>query len=266
MLWNASALRGFTVEATDGQIGTVSDILFDDQSWKLRWLVVHTGTWLFGRKVLLPLSALGKPDETDRKFNVLITKKQVQDSPDVAADLPVSRHLEAHVYNYYDWNPYWRSGFSSMANAVGTPVYMPRTDDVGPRSQDGGTDAVPDDGDEHLRSVMAVIGYHMEALDGAIGHAEDFIVDDSDWYVHYITVDTKNWLPGQRVVISPELIREIDWISRSVFLKANRKKIEDSPPYDPNMTQDGGFNDQFKKYFGLSMMDHDDREHLKIGR
>lgn len=265
MLWNSSALRGFTIAATDGEIGTVSDLLFDDQSWKLRWVVVHTGSWLLGRKVLLPLSALGKPDQKARNFSVKITKKQVQESPDVATDLPVSRHLEAHVYHYYDWNPYWRSGFSSMANAVGTPVYIPRTEDLGPRWQED-TDATPDDGDEHLRSASAVTGYHMEATDGAIGHAEDFVVDDSDWYVHYITVDTKNWLPGQRVVISPDLIREIDWISRSVFLKTTIEKIKDSPPYDPNMTQDGAYNDQFKKYFGLTTMDRDEIDHLKIGR
>jgi len=266
MLWNASVLSGFTVEATDGVVGTVRDLLFEDKSWKLRWLVVHTGPWLFGRKVLLPLSALGKPDAAERKFTLTITKKQVQDSPDVMTDLPVSRHLEAHVYHYYDWNPYWQSGFSSMANAVGTPVYMPRTDDVGPRWQDGGTDALPDDGDQHLRSVNAVIGYHMEALDGAIGHAEDFIVDDSDWYIHYITVDTKNWLPGQRVVISPGLIREINWISRSIYLKTSIEKIKNSPPYNSNLTEDGGFNNNFRKYFGLTMMDHDDLQHLKIGR
>jgi hypothetical protein len=106
----------------------------------------------------------------------------------------------------------------------------------------------------------------MEALDGAIGHAEDFIVNDSDWYIHYITVDTKNWLPGQRVVISPDLIREIDWTSRSIYLKTNIERIKNSPPYNPNLTEDSGFNDKFRKYFGLTMMDHDDLQHLKIGR
>jgi hypothetical protein len=57
MLWHASAINGYAIEASDGDIGTVSDFLFDDASWLVRWLVVDTGNWLSGRKVLLPPSA-----------------------------------------------------------------------------------------------------------------------------------------------------------------------------------------------------------------
>jgi len=255
MLWNFSALRGYSINAADGQIGTVSDVLFDDQSWQLRWLVVHTGLWLFGRKVLLPLSALGAPDRDARSFNVNLTKAQVQHSPDIKTDLPVSRHLEAHVYHYYDWHPYWQSGFSSFtAPTTGTEFAMPRMDDAGPRYQ-AATDATLDDGDTHLRSVNAVIGYHIEATDGGIGHAEDFIADADGWHIRFLTIDTKNWLPGQRVVISPRLIRHLDWLSHAIYLTVTAAKIKSSPPYDPAMTEDGAFNDAFEDYFGLKIPD-----------
>ena len=62
MLWHASAINGYSIEASDGELGTVSDFLFDDASWSVRWLVVDTGNWLSGRKVLLPPSALGRLD------------------------------------------------------------------------------------------------------------------------------------------------------------------------------------------------------------
>jgi hypothetical protein len=125
MLWNVISLRGLPVEATDGAIGTVSDLLFNDHYWITRWLVVETGSWVSRRKVLLPLSALGKPDGTIRHFSVKLTRQQVRDSPDVDTDLPVSRHKEAHVYNYYDWNPYWASGFASLSNAIASPRILP---------------------------------------------------------------------------------------------------------------------------------------------
>jgi hypothetical protein len=233
MLWNASKLRGFAIEATDGQIGTVDDLLFDDLTWQLRWLVVHTGPWLLGRKVLLPLSALGKPSQHAHNFTVQLTKQQVKDSPDVTADLPVSRQLEAHVYGHYDWNPYWQTGFSAMANIACTPVYIPPPDDAGPLSQ------IEEKDDPHLRSALEIIGYHIEAQDGAIGHAEDFIIDDTNWHIGYVIIDTKNWLPGQRVVISPKVIREIDWVGRSIFLQTNIEKIKASPPYHSGMAEDG---------------------------
>ena len=57
MLWDASAINGYAIEASDGRLGTVSDFLFEDVSWINRWLVVDTGNWLSGREVLLPPSA-----------------------------------------------------------------------------------------------------------------------------------------------------------------------------------------------------------------
>jgi len=232
MLWNASKLRGLAIEATDGQIGTVDDLLLDDRTWQLRWLVVHTGLWLLGRKVLLPLSALGKPSLKTHSFTVQLTKQQVKDSPDVTTDLPVSRQLEARVYDHYNWDPYWQIGFSTMANIGCTPVYMPPLNDADPQSQ------IDEKDDPHLRSVIELTGYHMEAQDGAIGHAEDFIIDDTNWHIGHVIIDTKNWLPGQCVVISPKMIREIDWIGRSICLRTNIAKIKASPPYHSSMTED----------------------------
>ena len=104
MLWDASAINGYAIEASDGLLGTVSDLLFDDVGWAIRWLVVDTGNWL-SRKVLLSLSVLGKPDRALRHFLVKLTMQQVKDSPDVDTDQPVSRQIEAHVYNYYGWDP-----------------------------------------------------------------------------------------------------------------------------------------------------------------
>jgi uncharacterized protein YrrD len=267
MLWNATALHGFTVEATDGDIGSVSDILFDDHSWTLRWLVVETGSWFSSRKVLLPVSALGKLEEKEQIFTLQLTRQQIRDSPDIDTDLPVSRHKEAHVYNYYDWNPYWTSGFSSISNAMSTPLVLPLPrDDVAPRYQNENTDAVQDDGDPHLRSVQAVIGYHIAASDGEIGHVEDFLVDDETWQLRYMRVDTKNWMPGERVLLPVRIIREIDWFTKIITVGVNRAKVKSSPPYDPEMTSDGPFNDKSHQYFGLTFLDGEQLQTLKIGR
>jgi hypothetical protein len=100
MLWNASAINGYAIVANDGRLGTVSDFLFDDMSWLVRWLVVDTGNWLPGRKVLIPPSVLGHPNREAREFSVRLTKQQVKDSPDIAADRPVSRQMERNTYNY----------------------------------------------------------------------------------------------------------------------------------------------------------------------
>jgi hypothetical protein len=73
VLWDASAINGYAIEASDGRLGTVSDLLFEEVSWVVRLLVVDTGNWLPGRKVLLPLSVLGRPDRALRHFPVKLT-------------------------------------------------------------------------------------------------------------------------------------------------------------------------------------------------
>jgi hypothetical protein len=150
MLWDASAINGYAIEASDGRLGTVSDLLFEDVGWIIRWLVVDTGNWLPGRKILLPLSALGHPDQTLRHFAIKLTMQQVKESPDVDTDLPVSRHLEAHVYNSYGWDPYWSGGYfpmeSGMATSIGAPLYG-KTRDL------GRANTQPNKGDPHLRSI-----------------------------------------------------------------------------------------------------------------
>src|SRR5271168_2945634 len=101
MLWIASVIKGYAIAASDGRLGTVSDFLFDDASWLIRWLVVDTGNWLSGRKVLLPPFVLGHLDPESCQFTVKLTMQQVKDSPDVDMHLPVSRQMEADIFDYY---------------------------------------------------------------------------------------------------------------------------------------------------------------------
>jgi hypothetical protein len=254
MLWNASAINGYTITASDGQLGTVSDFLFDDGSWLVRWLVVDTGNWLPGRKVLLPPSVLGHPDRSEREFSVRLTMQQVKDSPDIDSDRPVSRQMETFIYDYYGWSPYWGSGFymgGYMAGGYGlmggpiatspSPESRRREEDIA-RSQN--------DGDPHLRSIEAVTAYHIHASDGEIGHVEDFLIEDADWSIHYLVVDTKNWWPGKKVLISPRSAREIDWKDKLVNLNVDRQTVKDSPAYDASTMVDRTYEKHFHNYYG----------------
>lgn len=95
MLRSLEVLRDYMIHATDDVLGGVSDLYFDDTAWTVRYLAVDTGTWLPGRKVLIPASSLGKPDAARSQFPVDLTRKQVEDSPGIDVDQPVSRQHEA---------------------------------------------------------------------------------------------------------------------------------------------------------------------------
>ena len=252
MLWNASVIKGYAIAASDGQLGTVSDFFFDDASWLVRWLVVDTGNWLSGRKVLLPPSVLGRLNANDRVFAVKLTKQQVKDSPEIDTERPVSRQMETSVYDYYGWSPYWGTGFY-----MGGYGYIPGTGMVSPylgagRRAQKIDEAQADGDDVHLRSVEAVTGYHIRASDGEIGHVEDFLVEDADWSIRYLVVDTKNWWPGKQVLVSSRSAGEVDWTDRLVNLDVDRQRIKDSPAYDPSMTIDRAYDEKLLAYYGIN--------------
>ena len=251
MLWDSSALDGYAIEASDGRIGSVNDFLFEDTSWIVRWLVADTGNWLSDRKVLLPLLTLGKPDPSLRQFPVDLTMQQVKDSPDIDIDRPVSRQHETHIYHYYGWNPYWDSGLLPIGGGMAIPFIETLPPSGSMPLGAAGEDTQRAEGDPHLRSAEAVTGFHVHATDGEIGRVVDFLIEDADWSIRYIKVDTKNWRSGGEVLISPRSVRSVDRTSRSVHLDVDRQKVKNSPPYDPSKTADGAYDESFLTYYGI---------------
>ncbi|MCM5557055.1 PRC-barrel domain-containing protein [Pleomorphomonas sp. JP5] len=249
MLWNASKIKGYTVVATDGEIGTVSDLLFDDQSWHIRWLVVDAGTWFTDRRVLLPTSTLGHADETAKTFTVKLTRQQVKDSPDIDTERPVSRQAESDIYGYYGWSPYWGGGLyvGGYGTGMTAPLMAPTPDML--RVEREATEAQNRRDDPNLRSIDAVVGYYIKATDGDIGHVEDMLVEEADWSIHYLVIDTKNWWPGKKVLLSPRSARDIDWADKTVALNVDRDMVKNSPEYNEATIVDRAFEDRFNAHY-----------------
>jgi hypothetical protein len=250
MLKHESEINGYAIHASDGLIGTVRDFLFDDHAWMIRWLVIDTGHWLSGREVLLPPSALVPGHHSGRQFNVRLTRQQVKDCPDIETDFPVSRQRETDIYNYYDWSPYWGGGaYMSMVGYGGAGMVPTQSLEL-TRREMAIDHAKHPKGDPTLRSVREVVGYHIHASDGDIGHVEDILVEDNDWSVCYLVVDTKNWWRGTKVLISPPSIRTIDWADRQVNLGLDRQRVKESPTYDPLASADPIHEKRIHKYEG----------------
>lgn len=266
MLQVISALKGFSVEASDGAIGTVSDFLFDDSTWKVRWLVVDTGKWLTGRKLLVHPSAIGQPDHGSHQLTVALTKGQVKDSPDIATDEPVSLQMQSDLYGYYGWDPMWGGGMYGMGmygvGMFGGGMYGGATGGIAPplskpgyagANGAGGADRGKidrRDGDPHLRSTTEVTGYHIRATDGNIGHVEDVLVDSTSWGVRYLIVDTSNWWFGQHVVMSPYAVKDVDWSDRHIGLDLSRDQIKSSPSWSPADEVEGKFERRLHSHYG----------------
>jgi len=107
MLTNVTFLKGLAIQATDGELGTVDQFYFDDETWAIRYLTVETGGWLGGRQVLISPFSILHVDWPAKRLNVALTKKQVEASPDINTHQPVSRQHEAEYNRYYGYPYYW---------------------------------------------------------------------------------------------------------------------------------------------------------------
>jgi len=107
MLYGFVKLNGLPVEATDGDVGKVKDIYFDDHRWAVRYPVVETGSWLAGRKVLISPISVKSIDREKNIARVGLTQQQVRASPNIDTDKPVSRQHERDFFDYYGYPYYW---------------------------------------------------------------------------------------------------------------------------------------------------------------
>ncbi|MCR4332167.1 MAG: PRC-barrel domain-containing protein, partial [Sulfuricaulis sp.] len=107
MLSKAKTLKGYKLVSLDGEIGTVKEFYFDDHHWTIRYLVADTGNWLMDKQVLISPYALVAVNKEEHHITVDLTKKQIEDSPSLSSDKPVSRQFEETYYGYYGWPMYW---------------------------------------------------------------------------------------------------------------------------------------------------------------
>ncbi len=209
MLHTISELKKLSIRATDGKFGSIADLYFDDRNWAVLYLIADTAGWLSDRQVLISPAAVTGLDWDTGELAVRLTKTQVEHSPPVEADLPVTAQEILAMNAFYGWPDYWG----------GQP---PHPVPVKPERV----------GDPHLRSAEFVKAYAIRALDGEIGHVDDYLVDDKEWFVRYLVVDTRKWLPGKKVLIAPPWIRDVDWADRAVAVELTRDSIRSAPGFD----------------------------------
>lgn len=215
MLLHIKDIQDYAVMATDGEMGTVYDWLFDDRDWAIRYLVVETGSWLSSRRVLLAPLVLHEPDTRQRHVPVALTREQVQYSPDVDTDKPVSRQKESDLHAYYGWPRYWvRSDplFTGLVNAGYTATELRRKEKALRR------------GNRHLRSARTVLGYQLYTSAGESGTLEDGLFEAPSWTLRFLDGYIRHAGERTPVTIPVARVTKIDWARAAVHI--------DAPPVD----------------------------------
>ena len=240
MLSESKNLKGYLLENADGQIGKVKEFYFDDQYWAVRYLVADTGNWLTGRQVLISPYALEEVNSDANFIWVDLTRKQIENSPSLSSDKPVSRQFEKSYFDFYHYPLYWSGSY-----LWGYSPFLDRNKKNCRQSAKNKRTWDP-----HLRSTRDVIGHHVEASDGMIGHISDFIIDDSSWAIRYLVVDTRKWWGGCKVLVSPQWVSRVSWPESKVYIDLTREKIRQSPKFQGKMPLKRDYESKLHKHYG----------------
>ncbi|MFZ5907046.1 MAG: PRC-barrel domain-containing protein [Nitrospirota bacterium] len=241
MLRSIDSLQGMKLSARDGTIGAVREFYFDERTWTIHYLVADTGMWLPGREVLISPVVFGKADWAKRIFHIRLTKEQIKESPGIDQKKPVSRLKQIELHRYFGWPAYWQPG--GFMNA--TPIPPAGSQTI--QEEQGESNAADD---PHLRSTREVCNYRIRAQDGEIGHVADFILNDDNWVILYVVIDTRNWLPGKRVLVSTTWFNDIDWDHSSILVDLTKEEVKESPEYDPEKPVNRKYEVRLYDYYG----------------
>jgi sporulation protein YlmC with PRC-barrel domain len=246
MLRSLKSLKDSVIHAADGEIGSVKDFLFDDDKWTVRYLVVHTGSWLAGKKVLISPIATQGFDHTDRAIHVALTRDQVKRSPDIDTDKPVSRQQEMKYFDYYEWPYYW--GGNGIWGISGNPYLM--AERLYPVTSKPASHVTQEKGDPHLRSAETLHGYGIDATDQEFGSLDDFVMDTESWSIRYLVVDTNKFLSLKKVILSPDWVDSISWPKRKIRVNLTKETIKNSPEYIADASVNREYEERLYDYYG----------------
>ncbi len=270
MYLSAKHLNGFEIRSNGDVLGRLADLFFDAQTWDIRYTVMDTGGWLMGRRVMLSRDAIDSTDFQGHALCVTATKQQVENSPGIDLLRPVSPKDLAAIHKHYGWPAFQGLPIVTPTVPMGflappTPYNSPDNPDV-PCAE--ATDAEGEEqvaqfcftaeasahansSDVHLRSMNEVDGYHILAQDGGLGHVQDFLLEEADWSVRYLVVDTRNWIPGRVVLLPPKFVSEVDWQESTVRVNLTREQVRTSPEYNHSVPLSPEYEHNLREHYGV---------------
>lgn len=216
MQLNGHQLLGIPLRALDGEIGKVTDLYLDDNTWTLRYFVIQTGNWLFKRKVLIAPCAVQSGEEANlTALHVNLTKDQVENSPDIDTDMPVSRQQESSLFDYYSWPVYGGAGkgFPTTGMLKGATALNNKLEQEKKF-------------DSNLRSLQHITKYEVHNQSGRIGQLKDVTINFSDWSISYLLMDDVFTSDQERVLVEADKITSIDWDTNRITVSLGHEELE----------------------------------------
>jgi len=208
----AHEIAGMPVHASDGEIGTIKDVLFDPQRWTVRHLEVSTG-WLFGRDVLIPVDKVKSIDAPEGAVTFDLTREQIENSPPAEPQERADPDYGSRLMSYYGLSTYW-----AAPPEVGVP---PQAMPVEARSSE--LSQAP-----KLMFAGEIDGYELDAQGETAGTVRDVLIDLDTWKVTSLMADLGGIFTRDSANIGIAPVTGIDRANRIVHVSVSKGEVDRS--------------------------------------
>jgi len=237
MLRSINKIIGYTIQATDGELGIVEDFLFDDGLWIIRHLVIKQEERHGARHVLICPDRLKEPVWGSRLAPVSISKKEALSLPEITADLPLSSRKLLEQTELLSWSAYWAKQEQQKLEEC--------------RHAEDGENGDWKQGDgHHLRSCRHLSGYDVRSKQSLLGPIEEFIADTENWGISGIVIRRRKRDDGERFLVPPLWVSLIDWKEKMLRLDLDDAQIENMSVFDPKEPVNPEKGDRYTDYYG----------------
>ncbi|MFG6120272.1 PRC-barrel domain-containing protein [Thalassobacillus sp. B23F22_16] len=237
MLYFASTLKNYNIQAKDGELGKVKDLYFDDRKWTVRYLVADTRKWLPGKKVVVSPSGVKAVDTEEQVIHVENNKEDIRNNAALEEKQDFSYEKEMELSDTFGWKQYWTGEF--LWGGYLTP--MDPMEEPARAAEPQTTKEPPINDNVHgrndkLRSTENIKGEFKHGVvhgeNGKIGYIKDITIDEDTWRIRYLLVDTSEWSTKERVLLSPDWLQSVDWLANDFYIDLKLETIEEGPNYE----------------------------------
>lgn len=226
MYYLTTSLQTYRIDAADGTMGKINDIYFDDELWKIRYIIVDTRKWLPGRKVLLSPASIIGVNEVNETLEVEYDKEVIKKSPTVPEESDLTRDTEGRLVNYFGWHRYWPDDLLVSGDQRPLGLFQAQSERVQQsRKSENRERLLKEHKGYNLRSFEEFYGARVHGRDGKLGKMSDFVYDQ-DWQIHYIVVKTGNVLDDEYLIYPVKKVISADWYEKDLYLDETVHTLE----------------------------------------
>lgn len=225
-----STLTNLNIHATDGEIGKLKDLYFND-NWELQFIIVDTRKWLPGKKALLPFYVQEEINLEEEYIKVDRDKETIRQSPKAPEDNELISSYQGAVLDYFGWNSYKENAvLDSDHGPVTTGDGKLQNTNVPPEPDL----AAPDISTDNLRSMEEFMSFKVHAKDGKIGIVDNIILTE-DGKIQYLVVNSnESYVENSLYLYRTDQVTSVDWFEEDLYLDDSVQGLEQVTPFKNN--------------------------------